>query len=456
MRKRRIEQARPIMWVVYVAAVLFSIGVLADKGPPLAPFPEKFESFDCHGVSLLNSVFHKSQMTLELSVPESIEYPPEYLPNFINVRASVGKANLSFDGDTIVAFAKRGNVMNVSFPFPFAGKSEVNIRCTNRFVESFTKEVDVSALQWDEYSAAVEWEDRYEFRGACVENDKILFMTKAKGSYPNVSFGNTSILVEFLKMPIRKYCQEKNIGIIGENSILLPLLPAEPAKLLLFVLPQLAEMVKARQSSFTFGRPEKSAIQVANMLRLHAPVNKSENMCFDSLVIPRLNPTMSLIDDVAVKQALARDITHLKASLRIPETHDKQIIVIAAGMMFKLENRIKEICPNCTLRVLDSDISGWLRKLEKAGTFVANHLTNLVAASLLSSGATLIDATPPNIQFGWAETYAKSLGLSYHPVHNSDEATCTSFACYPEVPSSVLTDDDANTIIEILRKTLFE
>ena len=452
MRKRWIERERPILWIAFSAMGLFLALVLVDKGPPLPPFSKKFDSFDCHGVAVKNVFFEKAKAVLQLHVPESIEYPPEYLPNFIRVNARIGQANLSCEGENIVAFSRKENEMNLTYPFPFAGENQISIQCLNRMISSFERNIDESTLEWRDYSAENAYKNGlYQFRGVCMENQKILFFTKATAWHPNISFGNTTIHVEFLNTPIEKYLQEKGVGIRSENVVLIPQMPQEPTKVMLFVLPILSRIVSSRDTTFSISMPDKSTIQVTNMLHMRTPTTKPECMCFDSLRIPEIDTEISLNNDTAVKRALKA-----KSVLKRSNSYNKYKIVVASGMMFKLEAKIKEMCPNCTVSVLESDISGWLRKTENAGILIANHLTNILALSLMSPGSAIIDATDANYQFQWAEEYAQAHDIKYHALHEGTKYGCSDFSCYPTTPASVLTDTEVTQIIEIVRKILFE
>ena len=134
-RNRKSPQHNLISLFVITFCILLSIFLsIIDPGPLLPPFPPNFSSIDCGSISLLNFVDRDGYYDFVFSAKPSIEYPQEYLPNFLSILIKTTPAQRSYSGEQISNISRDEKQIKFSVIHPFAGKTSIQAYCLDKNV----------------------------------------------------------------------------------------------------------------------------------------------------------------------------------------------------------------------------------------------------------------------------------------------------------------------------------
>ena len=188
------------LFILFTSLIAYTL----DSGPILPPFPKDFDSIDCNSVQLKQVIDSKGMLYFIFTANPSVEYPPEYLPNFITMSVRTGPCFMRYGGEQIQKIYRNETTINITIYHTFAGRSVVSAKCLNHELQSFNINIsDVSAQnKKKEYSTSDITEyDHAKFRDVCLEYEKFLYFIPVYGDRPSVPFDNDNSRFEMLKWP---------------------------------------------------------------------------------------------------------------------------------------------------------------------------------------------------------------------------------------------------------------
>jgi hypothetical protein len=437
-------------WLIIICMAVAFVGTCVDPGPLLPPFPASFQSFDCHYVTFQSFSDDNGRLTVNFTAPDAIEYPPQYLPNFIQVKITTGRARLNYFGMNATSYSKSGTALSLGYFHQFPGTSSVSIHCAGKFLNAFDAELKELHPPDDCYSCArLSGGAAARFSQVCLEDDKLLFFSPNTGEYGQITDG-LNVTLDFREEALKKFIARAHLPSEMQSGYLIAPLVGRPTELFLFVLPQLFDALRGEPDLsharfWTWGEPGSVTERVSSFLGMQPPRNRSSPACFQDLIVP-----IGRQDAASIESAVLRNFSFLREKVQRESTGRKSIVV-APGLRYKLEERIREICPDCQVQVVDPHFEKWPAKFRGAIFLVANHLSNLIPAVLMGTGATVIDVAPERCR--WQRRFVEANGLRYVSIRNASACRCESFACYPPDPPP-FDDADIGPVIELMRQRM--
>ena len=443
---------------VFTAGMMAIISVfilIFDKGPLLPPFPDDFESIDCEEIALSNFTDDDGRIIFTFSAKPSIEYPPEYLPNFISISITTLGTMMSYSGDEMIDITRNDSMINFSVAHAFAGPSLVEMRCLNQFYDSFETELtNIKHYIIGSSRSENPKGDIMQLKDSCLEYDKFLFFTRMKGNRTSVDFNHGKFRFEFLDMVYDEYVKYKNVTKTTENAYFITSMPSESWKAAVFWAAPIANSVENHPGDKTLfvmnGEPPPQIIKPLRRITKTVPVNKSEIMCFNDFHLTR---SMSEVD--INKDEDMNNVVHNYTALRkyfVNEGETKGIVI--GDELGNYRSEIMQAFPNQTVVVLRKGSNSLMDSSEKCGNaavLIGTHISSLAHSIWMPPNSTVIDASPAKIQCNpWVSNLAKDNNLSYIPL-NKGRCECSTFSCYPKEPASKV---NVKALIDAIAKVL--
>lgn len=456
---RHLENTKSCLLFLVMLVVLFTsfIAYALDSGPLLPPFPKNFDSIDCKSVRLNRVVDMNGMLQFEFSANPSIEYPPEYLPNFLKLETKTGNCSMSYSGEQIEKLQRNETNINITIYHTFAGPSVVGAKCLNHELQSFKLDIsDVSHQnKKKEYSTSdFSPVDNAKFRDVCLEYEKFLYFIPFYGEHPSVPFDNDKFRFEMLKWPIlNSYMDFKKVNYTDKTSFLMPTFPNEMWKTILVSLIPLAKSIQANEPN----DPDKILIVFRNEVPQFAkstlkyftdnePVKLDDIMCFETLLM-----TSSYSDNVQNKQILnalnnfVDDIPILRSKVQQMETNNNKVLIADDIIYNLIVDDLKENFPELQIDLLPKDIpfDEIVETVSDSFIFIGNHIKNLINMVWLNSNQSyVIDLSPKDYSCNpFFENVSKSLNINYIKYFNG-KCDCSTFECYPQNPQIQKYDND--------------
>lgn len=442
-------------WIFAIASIIVAIGLGAiDKGPPLPPWKDDFDSFDCHSVEFDRLQDRNGFLDFVFKASPSIEYPPEYLPHFISLNIRTRDATMKYSGDFMTNHSRTESNLQFSLEHPFAGESEFDIKCLKRHLKSFKQNLNEITHYTIDYSRSqVPYDDYAKFNDVCLEYEKFLFFTPIKGDHPSVKFDQGSMRFELLNMRLKDYLAHKKVSMTNGNSFLVAPFSDDIAHMILFSLGPLARSVKRNSENPALvvirKREQPGYNPIFQKFSGKPSVKLADIMCFQTLLMTstfsNVGSSYNLYD-----QELELDFKPVRERFTsVPITKNK--IALTSDLHVHLE-AVKNACKEC--EVIEYNMTNLFEVVEKvqdANILIGNHLGNLAASVFLAPNATVINASPQEfICNEKIKKFITNMGLSYIPItENTDGCSCKEFRCYPPKPSgahSIKDDNLANVI----------
>jgi len=446
----------------YVILILIAIMTLLllyfDKGPLLPPFPDNFYSIDCDDSSF--SSYHDGSGFFDFyfNVKPSLEYPSEYLPNFLSVSIKTGPVTMKYSGDDFINLTRFGNVIYSTVAHPFGGTTIINTHCLRK--QNGYLEIDLKnpKKREEQYSTSFNpLTDNAVFEDVCLEHQKFLFFTKTMGERPSVKCADGDLRFEFLKWPIKDYLSHKNVSRNNETIFFLTPYSTDIWNSILFWLNPIANSIKNHYEStnplhFIFrSAVPKDAPKLLEPFTKNAPGLLKDIMCFKKLIITSTDFNVPISDHSRITQALNASFEHLKSvyvrqspvlpNIALPDTLSslkeviEQSIPNASVVLFNHRMAIKEI----------ADIVG------HSSILIGNHISNLIHMIWMKSNESMvIDLSSKEYSCNpWASLLSNKMGISYTS-HNNNKCSCSGFSCYPAFPRPL--DIDHTIIVDAIKK----
>ena len=441
-----------------LALIAAFLMLVFDKGPPLPPFPKDFQSIDCEGVKLVNFTDNEGNLTFLFSAKPSVEYPPEYLPNFISVTINSNGHVLHYSGEEIMQLTRNDTNINFTIQHAFAGPSKIETRCLKQFYDSF--EANLKNIQYhykDSSHSNNPYDDLAEYEDVCYEYGKFLVFSPIRGQRKPLPHDHHPMNVEFLDYGFNDYMKYKNVTKDDTAYYLVSQVPQDAWKISLFwAAPIASSLEKHQETKKLFLLRENATSNTLKALKKFMKVPPAlikDIHCFSRLYITKAMSSIDLHKNEDMN-FIINDFEPLRNAF-IGEGESKYI-VLGDELSF-MRPLIQDEFPNKTVSVIrvSSTISDVSEKCGHAIALIGSHVSSLAQAIWMPKNSTLIDATDPKYSCNkWINRIVNSRNLSYIQVFpDHKQCTCSKFDCYPNEPNKLV---EPNDIIKILKSIIKE
>lgn len=433
-----------------IAVFLTFILLIGDHGPPIPPFRYTNGSLDCVTTKLTRLVEKNGLLSYTFSIEDPIEYPEEYLPNFMKIWVESQPFTFYYDSSTFLNYQRSRTEMSFEIPLQVSNDDVV--------IKSFclNNQLDIRHIDVTRPASRVQHVTTIRnltgvgvhIRNICYINGFVDLLTKSKKvSSRDLTFNGTPLNSTFLISSYREYREYLNIT-NDIKAVIIQNVDHTHWKQILFTLAPLAELMKevpGRVNLYYFTKPLKTGLDSLKTFVNSQPKHFEGDMCFSDLMWLSTHENPSLNDHAQMDFALSNDFSLLRERIVKSESARKRIVL--APSLHTLENVTKEICPDCDVIVayIKTDINQYANLISTANVFVGDHLTNLIHMIWLEpDNSTVIDLSPPNLSCNpWAASLAKRSGLNYIQLNSPSpsECSCSTFECYPAFPSALELDE---------------
>ena len=448
---------------VFTLVSIFLVIILSytDKGPPLPPFRQDFESFDCHLIEFERFRDRNGQLDFFFRTAPSVEYPPEYLPHFINISIETGPVSISYSGDQIENVTRTSHEISFSIDHTFAGESRITASCLHGKAKTLEGTLGDIVIHKPQYSTSDSpGYDHAKFHDVCLEFEKFLYFVTVVGKRPPVDFDDGTLRFEMLKWPLENYLRHKKVEMMKMTCFLVAPINKTPWKCILLTLIPLALSVKRNENNpnnvlFIFRKQVPSnAADVIGFLSKNVPVKLDDIMCFPTLLMTNtyenFDPAFNRINEM-----LDMDLRPLRENIERSKTVPRTI-VIAENLYPLLENDLKNLSDVSLAKLKENDnLKAAIRMVSSANIFIGDHISYLMHAIWLNSNSsTVIDLTKKEyICNHWLKKLSKKIGINYVSFENEDDkCECKDFRCYPFSP--VQPEIDKEKVIKEVKRIL--
>ena len=412
---------------LFLSFVLYSF----DKGPPAPPWGGRFQSIDCHSVKFESLEDRGGTIDFFFTNGPSIEYPPEYLPNFLGVEIKTGAATLEYNGNLIRNVSTPKGRINFSISHTWSGMSTINVKCLGTTLAQLQVNIKPGDAIDANYSRSQAISDNItKFHNVCIEHGKFLYFSEVAGTRGPVHVNGGDFRFEILKWKQSPYMLHKNVNITkGVSFLVAPFQDTLWATVALTVIP-LSVAVSNTQGdgervAVMRGQVSASASDVMKYVGLQKAVWLDDIMCFDTLVVTEMYST-----------ATADNIQHALATAELQQQGDTRVgrkIVIADNLWDhfhgKLANQMKRT--TCVRLGSHQGFAEIHRDVSEARLLIGNHISSLIYMMFLHPGASVLDLTPKKYACNvWARTMAERLNLTYVSMYGNRMCECPNFSCY--------------------------
>ena len=453
--KKSLARLTSLISAVFSLLAAFFM-IIFDHGPPLPPFPKDFQSIDCEGVKLVNFTDEEGNLTFLFSAKPSVEYPPEYLPNFITVRINSNGHILFYSGEEILQLTRNDTNINFTIQHTFAGPSKIETMCLKQFYDSFEANLKDIKYHYKEASFSNNpYDDLAEYEDVCYEEGKFLIFSPIKGQRKPLPHDHKPMNVEFLDYGFGDYMKYKNVTRDETSYYLVSQVPQDAWKISLFwAAPISSSLEKHPQTRKLFLLRENATNNTIKALKKFmkvSPAHIKPIHCFSHLYITKALSNIDLHNNDDMN-FIINDFEPLRKTF-IAEGESKYI-VLGDELSF-MRPLIQDLYPNKTVSVIrtSSTISDVSEKCGHAIALIGSHVSSLAQAIWMPQNATLIDATNEKFSCNpWIKKIVKSRNLDYIQVFpNKGGCSCSTFNCYPNEPNKLVEPKD---ILNILKNVI--
>ena len=408
-----------------------------DGGPPVPPWNRRFNSIDCHVVTFENLESEKGWFTFTLRSHESIEYPSEYLPNFLAVEIISQGSKLEYFSDAFKNLTARDNLIRFSVQHRWAGDSTINLKClghvlsTTRGYLNDTIDDQLNFSRADPPLSSVG-----NFHKVCIEYDKILYFSEIAGNTAGLPSGDHKLRFEMLKWDVNSYMLHKNVSLTPGTSVLAQPLSNEGWKnMILTVIPLISSTTSLSHrllpnSKLVFKNENNSECDgIARFAKLGGSAVFDDISCFEHLIIP---DTHSELTPATIEKVLDIGVTSMNQISGVKELWARKI-AIAENLWDELHPTIQKNWRRTQIMKIrrQDSFTDAMNAARNAQILIGNHISSLIYMPFLAPGATVFDMTPKKYSCnGWARRMAESLNLSYAPLYEEKSCKCPDFKCY--------------------------
>lgn len=404
-----------------VSLVIALICYLFDPGPLMPPF-DKLDTVDCHSISFTTFSVRDGAIDVQCRVRDSIQFPIEYLPHFINVETWTDGNLIVYAKKDLLNTSRIGENVTFSLSHPMAGHVTVELKCLKRtfgHFELFFDSVNETENEWFSRRLSNKG-DLARFRNVCIENDKLLFFLPMLGRAKNLEFWGSEMKFEIIPWTVPWYLQRFNITRTNETAYIIPPFDKIAWRSLLFHLLPIANSIETntfnesrRKQLFLFrDLPPKGSGEITKRLSVHGGAKIKDIACFKSLVFPGVEVG---VNENVVERVLQSNFTGLRGLFTKEMPQQKKVLFGSnAG---HVENLIKEVLPEWKVLCLspESEVSRIADAVSTARILVGGDFETLVQMVWLSPNVSAVIDLAPNENL-WAAELAKRVNVLYFPV----------------------------------------
>ena len=431
---------------LFLSFVLYSF----DKGPPAPPWGGRFESIDCHSVKFESLDDRGGAIDFFFTNGPSIEYPPEYLPNFLSVEITTGAATLEYNGDFVRNLSTPKGRISFSVNHTWSGMSTINVKCLGTTLAQLEVDIKPGDAVDANYSRSQAMGDNItKFQNVCIEHGKFLYFSEVAGTRGPVHMHGGDFRFEILKWKQGPYMLHKSVNITKGMSFLVAPFPDTLWETVALTVIPLKAAVSSSQGegervAVMRNQVPPSAGDVMNYVGIQKTVLLDDIMCFDTLVVTE---TYSRTTADNLQHALAAASRGLRQQA---EARGGRKIVIADNLWDqfhgRLSNQVKRI--SCVRLTGDQSFAEIRRDVSEARLLVGNHISSLIYMMFLHPGASVLDLTPKKYACNtWARTMAEKLNLKFVSMFGNRKCECPNFSCY-DMNRFSSDGEDYNVIME--------
>ncbi|EAX95039.1 hypothetical protein TVAG_034680 [Trichomonas vaginalis G3] len=446
----------PLKIFVYSVITLLSVLYLADGGAPLPPFSKRLDSMDCDGLKLLDFQQSPGLINASFLAKPSIEYPPEYLPNFINFKIKSSAVKMEYSGDQLFSISRDNHTLNVSFQYVIAGNSTISITCLKSYNYTFNTYLQEIPSNGKGLSRSNDpKDDMAEFEDVCSEKDTVSFFWPFLVEFEKINHDHKPIDVAVYDWLLQDFLKMKNLTTTTDPSILISGSPSKTWEKILFWLIPITNTVgthnlNGKRIQF-YSRSSMSTDDTIILQKISQTMPSDfENHCFSYLYISPTRQTTDIHKDPIYK--LPSNFDQLRNTF-VKYPHEIKTIVVHEDL-YEIRDALFEEFPGKDIVLLRKEFNllESASLMSKAQIYIGNHMSNIVYAAFMKPGGTLIDLSPKEYScFMWTSDFVKSANISYIRVNN-DGCTCDNYTCYPYSP--IIEKIPSNLIADAIKKAL--
>lgn len=419
------------VFCIILAILLYTF----DGGPPVPPWNKRFNSIDCHVVTFENLESEKGRFTFTLRSRESIEYPSEYLPNFLAVEIISQGSKLEYFSDAFKNITARDNIIRFSIQHRWAGDSTINLKCLGHVLSTtrgFLNDTIDDKLNFSRADPA--HSSLGNFHKVCLEYDKILYFSEIAANTAGLPTGDHKLRFEVLKWDMYSYMRHKNVSLTPGTSVLAQPLSNEGWKnMILTVIPLISSttsLTSKPDSKLVLKNQNSSECEgIARFAKLGGSAFLDDISCFEHLIVPAFH---SQLTPDTIEKVLDMGVTSLNQISGVRELWARKI-AIAENLWDGLQPTIQKNRKRTQIVKIGrlDNFTYAMNAVRNAQILIGNHISSLIYMPFLAPGATVLDMTPKKYSCnGWARRMAESLNLSYSPLYEEKSCKCSDFKCY--------------------------
>ena len=450
-----------------VAIYLF----ISDKGAPCPPFENSsFETIDCNSLSFNKINDRKGQIDFIFNAEQTLEYIPEYLPFFIQIKLKTEDANFTYSGKLLknITYDETEKLLSASVMHSFSGLSNIKFTCLNKEIGSIGVNLKpIQIYEKDHSFADALHTESLLLHNVCLEYEKFLYFTSIKGDMPSVPFDSDAFRFEFLQWPLSAYLNHKNVNLTKGTSFMLSNYHKEAWKQLLFnINPLLNDIQKqainknSTEMHFIFRKEiDKKALPILRKLEKRLEIKSTDRdniqaldpiQCFDDLIMTKTKSNVQLSDNKIVNESLHFNFSLTKKLFRKGKMENK-LIVVPTKYLDIFKNNMKDF--NFIGFNEHQSFSELVDLASKANILIGDHLSTLLFSLFLNEKATLIDITPSSFSCNrWIDSYPTDAKVI--SIFNDSSCACDSFSCYLAENKLIDNTIDYNELSQIIRNNL--
>lgn len=426
---------------IFLFCALFAfLMYYTDPGPLNPPFSTDFKSIDCKSVEFKSVVDRNGDLDFIFSSGETIEYPQEYLPYFVNAKIKTRLSYIEYEPKYAENITRMSEIFKFSIPHTQSGHSQIDIYCLDKKIAYIEKDLKYIKNYSNKYSFVNFYgKNGYELNNVCLEYQKFLYFTKIESPIVYFPFDQDQFKFEYLKWPLQPYLDHKNVTEDNDISYMLAYFNDEPWKQLLFNVNPLANAIAERIGSFPDGHKfifrhdvDNKSIEILKYFGNKEPMKLADIQCFDQLVLIEADSHVDIHNQTMMEFALNSSFTFAIQRLSRKSIQRNKVVVSESlyDNLSDVTSNVEKISPNTPLHEA-------IQIASTANVFVADHISTLVYSIFLSKKATIIDLTNQSYTCNpMLGTFLNNSKAKKNRVFYDENCQCKDFSCYPEHPES--------------------
>lgn len=425
-----------ILASVLIAIIAF-ITTLIDSGPIVPPFPNDFSSFDCMGVSLYEYEEQNGEVNFYFKAPPSVEYPPEYLPNFITIKAETQDIPIIYTADYYSDIKRDSQILNISIKHNFGGNTSFHFKCLNNELGYITHEVSDPKYSFNDRSRTYNPHgDEAYYTDVCLEYQKILYFTKLKTEKTQQKHDKDPLTFEFLDEKLGRYMEFKSVKTNQNNTFLISNTSTYSWKTAMFWGIPIANSIKNFGSDSNLfvlrDYPQPELLEILEKYSSFPVERQDDIMCFRHLHITRTLSDPQVTEEL-LDQYISMGVEAVQEMFKVDHADG-----VALGEELEAHfNEISALFPGKTTRILrhSAPVNETIATVAASTILIGTHYSSLAQAAFLPRGSIIVDLSSQGECLRFVERLAVAGGHRYVRVNAGGQCYCEKFECFSETPT---------------------